>query len=398
MYERIERFEKMGFGMFVHFGLYSIIGKGEWALSRLSLDHEKYKTLPSKFKVKKTWAKELVAAAKRAGCKYITLTTRHHDGFSLYDTCGINDYDAPHSASGRDLVREFVDECNKEGIVPFFYHTLLDWYNTDYDNDFPKYIDYLIKSVEILCTRYGKIGGLWFDGFWNKPTADWQFDRLYGMIRKHQPDAMIINNTGMSDMGTVGHSEIDSVTFERGKPHISDYGERPVATEMCEVFGDHWGYSERDLSFRSLEYMLSELIVCRSQNANMLLNVGPTGNGSLRLLDKAMLLEIGKWIKFNKDFIYKLRYTDIEAENAIMMKGVGGEYYSVTRVHMFEDVARGKANSPVVTVKGYKIKSARWLDNGKRIKILDGSSYETVPFEYGTSMIYRVAKLTLEKE
>ncbi len=397
MYERIKRFEKMGFGMFVHFGLYSILGKGEWARNRLSLDVKEYQKLAAKFKVKKTWAKELVSAAKKAGCKYITLTTRHHDGFSLYDTCGINDYDALHSASGRDLVREFVDECNKQGIVPFFYHTLLDWYNKDYDNDFPKYIDYLIKSVELLCTRYGKIGGLWFDGFWNKPEADWQFDRLYGMIRKHQPDAMIINNTGMSDRGTVGHSEIDSVTFERGKPHIEDYGARPVATEMCEVFGDHWGYAERDLSYRSLEFMLYELIFCRSQNSNMLLNVGPKGDGSLRLIDKAMLLEMGQWIKFNKNFIYNVRYSDVEADNAIMLKGPRGEYYAVTRVYMSLDVARGKFANARITVKGRKIKSAKWLDNGKNIEIIDKASYDAEPFEYGTSMIYRVAKIVLKK-
>ena len=163
-YEYIENFKKMGFGMFNHFGLYSILGKGEWVLSQGKIDHAKYNELTKKFKVKKDWAKQLVKTAKAAGCKYITLTTRHHDGFSLYDTKGLNDFDAPHSAAGRDLIKEFVDECNKEGIVPFFYHTLLDWYNPDYKNNFPKYIDYLVKSIEILCTQYGKIGGFWFDG------------------------------------------------------------------------------------------------------------------------------------------------------------------------------------------------------------------------------------------
>ena len=116
--------------MFVHFGLYSVVGKGEWYL-RLNpkADKEKYNNLIKRFNVKKTWAKNLVKTAKRTGCKYITLTTRHHDGFSLYDTCRFNEFDAPHSATGRDLIREFVDECNAEGIVPFFYHTLFDWHN-----------------------------------------------------------------------------------------------------------------------------------------------------------------------------------------------------------------------------------------------------------------------------
>ena len=105
--------------MFIHFGLYSVIGKGEWYYWQYKPDQKEYEKNIEKFRVTKNWAKNLVKTAKRAGCKYITLTTRHHDGFSLYDTCGLNDFDAPHSATGRDLVREFVDECNAEGIVPF---------------------------------------------------------------------------------------------------------------------------------------------------------------------------------------------------------------------------------------------------------------------------------------
>ena len=131
--------------MFVHFGLNSVYGAGEWALDlNPDLTPETYARLTKKFVVKKTWAKELIATAKAAGCKYITLTTRHHAGFSLYDTCGLNDYDAPHSACGRDLIREFVDACNAGGIVPFFYHTLLDWREKSYKVDFSKYLDYLI--------------------------------------------------------------------------------------------------------------------------------------------------------------------------------------------------------------------------------------------------------------
>ena len=117
----IEQFKSLGFGLFVHFGLYSIVGKGEWYLHlNPKAKKDDYENLVKKFVVKDSWAKELVKTAKLAGCKYITLTTRHHDGFSLYDTKGLSDYDAPHSAVKRDLIKEFVDECNKEGIVPFF--------------------------------------------------------------------------------------------------------------------------------------------------------------------------------------------------------------------------------------------------------------------------------------
>ena len=117
---RIAAFEKMGLGMFVHWGLYSQLGMGEWTYHIHNRDMKDYKKLAETFTAEDFDAEALVLTAKNAGCKYITLTTRHHEGFSLYDTCGLSNFDAPHSAAGRDLIREFVDACNKHGIVPFF--------------------------------------------------------------------------------------------------------------------------------------------------------------------------------------------------------------------------------------------------------------------------------------
>lgn len=216
--DRIDRFTSLGFGLFVHFGLYSRVGRGEWYLHLCpDADPAAYEAMTASFSVRPGWAESLVRAARRTGCRYITLTTRHHDGFSLYDTCGLSEYDAVHSACGRDLVREFTEACRAGGIVPFFYHTLLDWHHPDYTACFPRYVDYLCRSVETLCRNYGPVGGFWFDGMWDKPGEDWQEDRLYGIIRRLQPDAVIINNTGLSEQGKVGHPAIDGVTFERGK-------------------------------------------------------------------------------------------------------------------------------------------------------------------------------------
>ena len=323
--EYIKRFEKLGLGLFVHFGLYSIIGKGEWYKTSLmpeeKMDDEQYNSLIHSFKVNKNWARNIVKLAKKTGAKYITITTRHHDGFYLYDTCGLNDFDAPHSASQRDLIKEFVDECHKEGIVPFFYHTLLDWYNPDYNNDFPKYIDYLIKSVEILCKNYGEIGGLWFDGYWDKPNADWQFDRLYKTIRKYQPNAMIINNTGLSALGEVSHYEIDSVTFERGTSFkVSSKDGKERAGEVCDSLTDHWGYAKNDIAFKSVPYLISELIDCRKNRCNLLMNIGPMGNGDIRAIEKATLMEFGNWVKQNKNIVYNCVPSDVEADNAVIFE------------------------------------------------------------------------------
>ena len=396
-YEYIENFKRLGFGMFVHFGLYSVVGKGEWYLHfNNKADVNAYEKLPGKFKIKKGWARDLVKTAKAAGCKYITLTTRHHDGFSLYDTKGLNEYDAPHSASGRDLISEFVTECRKENIIPFFYHTLLDWHNADYNSNFPAYIDYLVKSVEILCTNYGKIGGFWFDGMWDKPEENWQEDRLYSTIRKYQPEAMIINNTGLSALGQTGHIELDSVTFERGKPCYVDTSKKPLAGEMCQVLNDHWGYAKYDINYKSVKELIGNLLDCRKYGCNFLLNIGLKGNGDVNAIDKCILQEIGEFIKVNKNFIYNVKPCDIKAENADIVTD-GETYYAIVRVGMNSD-ENVAINSSLNRVKvDAKIKSAKWLDNGKRIKVnVRDNSFVAEPFEYGRSLVARIAEIKLK--
>lgn len=396
--EYIKRFEKLGFGMFVHFGLYSVLGKGEWVYYTLnSEDKKKYfsEEFANKFNPKKDWAIKLVKTAKAAGAKYITLTTKHHDGFFLYDSKGLTNWDSTKLGPKRDLVKEFVDACNKEGIVPFFYHALLDWHNENYNKDFPKYIDFLIKSVELLCTNYGKIGGLWFDGFWDKPNEDWQFDRLYKTIRKYQPEAMIINNTGMSDTGSIGHYEIDSVTYERSAPtmvNAPDGKER--AGEMCEVFGQHWGYTKNDLDFKSFREILYSLLDCRNSNCNFLLNCGPQGNGYMTKLDEAYFLRLGEFIKKNKNFIYNVKKADISSPDCIILQDEN-YYYAVIKdvlmsVNPNAQLAKGTTK---VTIPNHKIKNAKYLDCKYHVELSnDKHTIFVQPFDYGEARAVRVVR------
>lgn len=405
--KRVKDFEKLGFGMFVHFGLYSLVGKGEWYKHIHQVSDEAYMPLAKEFNPDKDWAKQLAATAKAAGCKYITLTTRHHDGYSLYDTCGLNDYDAPHSC-GRDLVKEFVDACNAEGIVPFFYHTYLDWYEKTFDTDFKTYLQYLRESVKLLCTNYGKIGGIWFDGKWSKPNEDWEEDELYGMIRKYQPDAIIVNNTGLGARGALGHIELDSVTFERGRPGEINLEDSPkyIASEMCQVFNEHWGYAENDFNYKSLGNMIEDLCVCRRYGANFLLNVGPMGNGLLRPLDKAMMEELGRWVKLNEEGVYLPRPCKIEVINkpADFLLEKDGAYYLFCHnlsMSLAADVAISKEVEYVDSFKiPKKIKSVVWLDEpqtelGVEQKGEDTTIY-TMPYRYGTHLAVRVAKILTE--
>jgi len=404
---RIKEFEKLGFGMFVHFGLYSAYEKGEWALHFNPDKRDEYNNLIKKFNPKKSWAEELVLTARDAGAKYITITTRHHDGFSLYDTLGLSEFDAPHSAAGRDLIREFVDACNRYGVIPFFYHTLLDWSVPEYKSDFKAYLKYLRRSVEILCTEYGKIGGLWFDGMWNKPNDDWEEDELYATIRKHQPDCMIINNTGLSSRGALGHIELDSVTFERGRPQPINLSDSPkyIASEMCQIFASHWGYAKLDFNFKSLAEIITDLCTCRRYGSNLLMNVGPMGDGSIRALDRAMLLALGEWIKLFKDAIYLPKPTNIEVKDKkddFLLMRDNCYYLFCHGLKMNGDayvVPEEKANYKSEFKLPKAPKSVSWLDSNEALDY----SYEEgtlninlIPFKYGEDYVVRVAKIEMD--
>ncbi len=406
--KRIKEFEELGMGMFVHWGLYSQMGIGEWAMKLRNIPKEEYVKLFDTFTASDFNAEELVLTAKAAGAKYIVLTTRHHEGFSLYDTCGLNEYDAPHSPAGRDLVREYVDACNKHGIIPFFYHTTLDWWNDLYNTDFDAYLEYLNDSVEILCKNYGKIGGLWFDGNWDKKDADWKEDALYAVIRKHQPDAIIVNNTGLHARGAAGNCEIDSVTFEQGRPTPMDREgmTKYLAAEMCETINDHWGYGSCDFNSKSSARLIETFCACRKVGANYLLNIGPTEQGGIEPLQKYTMKALGDWIKIHEaparyakpcgvvgngdDFALKL---DNKLYFFVHGLKIGGDE-NVT-------VTCGGDNDRAFSGVNQKIKSIKWMDNGEQLNFVqngDGDfTFAATKFPYGVNLVVRVAEAEIEE-
>lgn len=398
----VKDFEKMGFGMFVHFGLFSVYGHGEWALDALKLNKTEYEKMAERFNPDKDWAENLVLCAKDAGCKYITLTTRHHEGFSLFDTCGLSDYDAPHYC-GRDLIREFTDACKKHNIVPFFYMTLFDWHTDLFERDFKSYMVFLRDSVELLCKNYGKIGGLWFDGYWKNPKADWEENKLYGVIRKYQPEAMIINNTGMVARGQRGNIEIDAATFERGRPIDVNTPDAPkyLAGEMCQVLNDHWGYAEGDLNYKSVGSLINDLVESRRYHANFLLNIGPMANGEVRPIDREILKLIGVWTKLNGESIYGTEPSAIEPsdEEDFILKNGETFYLFIKNVPMVTNMNVGldKLSKDTISFSLERnIESAVWLDDGAAADYTekDGKvSVKTRPFEYGKSQCVRIVKI-----
>lgn len=406
--KRIAEFENFGFGMFIHWGIYSQLGMGEWVMNIAQIPKDEYMKLADSFTASKYDARKWVKLAKAAGMKYMTLTTRHHDGFSLYDTCGLSDYDAPHYLNGRDLVREFVDAANEEGIVPFFYHTTLDWYKESFNDDFKSYLQYLRDSVEVLCSNYGKIGGMWFDGNWSKPAGtDWEEDKLYEVIRRHQPDAIIVNNTGLSARGEVGNLQLDSVTFEQGRPTpMNREGHKKyVAAEMCHTMNDHWGYGSCDLHYKSLPELIETLCSCRKVGANYLLNVGPDGAGEIVIMQEALLRGLGDWINECGGCIYKGKPSKIHAveKKNFALEADGKAYLFIHDMCVLGDAnvtvdGDGLGPKNFDRVKG-KVKSVKWTDNGEELEFTQDSEHLTLNatgFPYGKNFVVRVAEVTFE--
>jgi alpha-L-fucosidase len=402
---RVERFEKLGFGLFLHWGLYSQLGQGEWVQHLRKIPMDEYAQLKNSFTAANFDARRIAATARAAGMRYITLTSRHHDGFSLYDTKGLSEHDAPHSAAGRDLIAEFVAGCRAEDIIPFFYHTTLDWYQPNFNEDFDAYLDYLHQSVELLCTQYGEIGGLWFDGNWSKPEADWKEDRLYSMIRQHQPEAMIINNTGLSARGATGHPEIDSVTFEQGRPDpLNREGmEKYIAGEMCQTMNRHWGIGKDDFAYMGPADVIENLCACRKVGANYLLNVGPTATGQLPAYETATLERVGEWVQLYGDLLYAGKPVPIKGQGADFALECNGKLYLfihnlAVAGHGNVTVGFGGTGPRAFSGMPKTIKAARWLDNGEKLHFAHDKesglfALDATGYPYGVNLVVRVAEV-----
>jgi alpha-L-fucosidase len=407
---RIARFEKLAYGLFIHWGLYSQLGRGEWIQHFNKTPVKTYAKLAETFTASEFDAPAIAKFAREAGFRYITLTTRHHEGFSLYDTCGLDSFDAPNSPAKRDLVAEFVAACRAENIVPVFYHTTLDWRwdsGNCSDAKFNEYLDYLHESIKILCRNYGKIGGLWFDGNWSRPKADWKEDRLYATIRKYQPEAMIINNSGLDALGTRGHPETDSTTFEQGLPSAPDRRgwSKYVAGEMCETMNSNWAIGTSDFNFKSPAEIIRHFCACRKVGANYLLNVGPTAGGAIPPYETAALRKVGEWVALYGDLMYEGKPVVAKCQGRDFLLKQGNRYF-----YFAHDLSQRGSAHVVIDSGGNgpravgglpaRIKSVRWLDNNEKGKFTQSSdnslfTLDCVGFDYGVNLVVRVAELTI---
>lgn len=327
---RTEWFEKDRFGMFIHWGLYSIPARGEWVRSYERISNEDYQKYFDEFDPIDYDPKKWARLAKKAGMKYAVLTTKHHDGFCLFDS-KLTNYKSTNTKAGRDLVREYVDAFRAEGIKIGFYYSLLDWYHPDYpaykdrqhpmrDNeaykdikqDFSRYIKYFHGQVRELLTNYGKIDVMWFDFSYkdemnNMSGEKWEASKLLKMIRELQPDIVIDNR-----LGGEGHSLVPQLTYgdfaspEQIIPQkgMVDGNGQSIPWEACITLNNHWGYCSADHDYKSAKDVIHALVECVSKNGNMILNVGPDARGNIPEESVEILEQVGGWMEKNSESIY----------------------------------------------------------------------------------------------
>jgi len=283
------------FGMFIHWGLYSIIGRHEWAMENEAIPVAEYEKLTKRFKPKPHPARDWARLAKRAGMRYMVMTTKHHEGFCLFDT-EHTDYCAP-KACGRDLVAEFVDAARSEGLRFGFYYSLMDWHHPDgarcaEDEDARKrFVKYIHGQVRELMTNYGKVDILWYDVPWPLTPEGWESVKMNSMVRELQPDIIINNRSGLPEDFSTPEQHV------RGEPEGR-------AWEACMTMNASWGYHKADDNWKSPKQILGYLITCARDGGNYLLNIGPKADGSVPQESVRILSAVGRWMKRYGHTIY----------------------------------------------------------------------------------------------
>lgn len=302
-------FQDAKLGLFIHWGISSQLEDGEWVMNNKDIRIADYERLAPLWNPAKFDAQAWAATAKNAGMKYITLITKHHDGFALFDS-KVSDYDVTdRTPYGKDIVRQLAEACREQGLKLFLYYSQLDWHHLDFfprggtgrqagrpeSGDFNRYLDYMDAQLTELLTNYGPIGGIWFDGMWDRPDADWRLAQTYGLIHRLQPATLLGSN----------HHKLpfpgeDFQMFEKDLPgansagfNTTEIGSLPL--ETAETMNDSWGYRITDRAWKAPRLLIREMIEAAGRNANFLLNVGPMPNGEFPPDAMTILAEMGKW-------------------------------------------------------------------------------------------------------
>lgn len=384
---RMKWFREARFGMFIHWGVYAVPageweGKthyGEWFLEQTKIPVSRYEKFADEFNPVAFDAKEWVRYAKDAGMKYIVITSKHHDGFALWDS-KLTDWDIARTPFKRDPLRELADACKEAGIVFCFYHSIMDWHHPDWGTrrayndlaanagppDMERYISYLKGQLKELITGYGPLGILWFDGEWESPWTHERGVDLYRYVRSLQPNIIVNNRVGKGRSGMQGMDKGQGVgDYGTPEQEIPPTGFGPgVDWESCMTMNGQWGYNKHDHNWKSTQMLVRNLIDCASKGGNYLLNVGPTAEGKIPAPSVERLKEIGAWMKVNHEAIYATTASPFKRlpwGRATKKVGAGE---TTLYLHVFDWPKDGK-----LVVPGLKneVTTARFLASGKTI-------------------------------
>ena len=361
-----EWFQNARFGMFIHWGVYSVLGDGEWVMNNRKMTVAEYEKLAPQFNPTEYNPAEWVALAKAAGMKYITITSKHHDGFAMWGTKQNHWNIVDATPYKKDVLKMLADECHRQGVKLFFYHSELDWHSPDYyprgrtgqtsgrpeNGDFNRYLEFMDNQLRELLTGYGDIGGIWFDGWWDKPDAGWRLDRTYGLIHSLQPAALIGNNHHhlpfpgedfqMFEKDLPGHKTAEFNT-------TSEVGKLPL--ETCDTMNNAWGYNKNDKHFKSTTQLIQYLARAAGYNANFLLNIGPMPTGKIQPEFVERLRGMGRWLDRNGEAIYGTRGGPLAPTSWGAMTQRPGKIY----VHVMDYNGDLLALSRVPAVKSAKV-------------------------------------------
>ncbi|GGF64804.1 alpha-L-fucosidase [Paenibacillus albidus] len=381
--ERTEWFLRDRLGLFIHWGLYSIPARGEWIRGNERMSREHYMEYFAEFDAARYDPRAWAKAAKAAGQKYAVLTTKHHDGFCLFDS-GLTDFKATNTPAGRDLVSEYVDAFRGEGIAVGLYYSIIDWDHQDYPGygdrahpdrsneevkdkpiDFDRYLRYMHGQVKELLTNYGPIDIMWFDFSYDDMTGEkWKATELIRMIRSLQPNIIIDNRLG----GNIRAAEPEEYAGDFFSPEqiippggIVDVNGSPVPWEACITLNDNWGYHAGDRNYKSVKQVIRSLVECVSKNGNLLLNVGPDAKGEMTRESLEVLRGLGEWMRLNGDSIYG-------CGGSLLPKPEWGRYTqngNLLYAHVYD---RGIGPVYLQGLNG-RIKKARLLRDGSELKV-----------------------------
>lgn len=398
--QRMQWFTQSRFGMFIHWGLYAIPARGEWIRSTERMPKEDYMRYFEEFDPQNCHPAQWVKAAKQAGMRYVVLTAKHHDGFCLWDTATTG-FKSTNTKAKRDFVREFLDACRAEGIKAGLYYSLLDWYHDDYphygdlhhpmrDNpehsnenrDFNRYLTYMHKQVEELCTGYGQLDILWFDfSYADMRGETWQATKLMEMVRRHQPQVIIDNRLEVSGEGFGSLAEGnptpyhgDFVSPEQIIPPggLLDTNGRPLIWEACVTMNGNWGYAAADSYYKPAPMLIKKLVECVSKGGNLLLNIGPDANGRIPQPSVQALEEIGRWMQRNHSSIYSCGSSLLPKPEYGRFTQNGHTLY----VHIFENTIGAL---PLFGIPKNQIESIRRLHDGTEVPISTSWTHSDYP-------------------